>query len=101
MPLTQSGRLSKRLTEASERPFAAAFPSIRADAGNASSTDDSVFLNISGNTSAGSGGIEGIGIRKQGIVSTTNDFGIFDAAGGPTLASAPTIAQVEAFIEAL
>ena len=29
----------------------------------------------------------GIGLRKHGTVATTNDFGIFDAAGGPTLAA--------------
>jgi hypothetical protein len=46
------------------------------DAGNANSVDDAVCLDISGNTSAGSGGSQGIGLRKQGTVATTNDFGI-------------------------
>jgi hypothetical protein len=49
---------------------------IRVDAGNASSTDDEVCLNISGNTSAGSGVALGIGLRKQGTVPTTHDFGV-------------------------
>jgi hypothetical protein len=79
--------------------FAAA--GIRVDAGNSSSADDRVYLNIFANTSAGSNGAEGIGIRKQGSVSTTNDFGIFDAAGGPTLNSPPTNTEVETFLEAL
>jgi hypothetical protein len=57
---------------------------IRVDAGNAKSANDSVFLNIRGNTSAGSNGASGIGVRKQGTVSTTNVFGIFDAPGDPT-----------------
>jgi|GEM_PF-958927 len=51
-------------------------PGIRIDAGNASSSDDAVCLEISGNTSAGSGGTQGIGLRKQGTVTTTNDFGV-------------------------
>jgi large repetitive protein len=71
------------------------------DAGNSSSSDDEVFLNIFGNTSDGSNGAEGIGLRKEGSVSTTNDFGIFDAAGGPTLNNALSNADVEAFVEAL
>ena len=51
-------------------------PGIRVDAGNAGSADDAVFVNISGNTSGGSNGAPGIGIRKQGTVAATNDFGI-------------------------
>ncbi|HEU5102114.1 MAG TPA: Ig-like domain-containing protein [Roseiflexaceae bacterium] len=51
-------------------------PGIRVDAGNAASGDDAVCLDISGNTTGGSGGHEGIGLRKQGTGSTTNDFGI-------------------------
>ncbi|MFM9905532.1 MAG: Ig-like domain-containing protein [Pyrinomonadaceae bacterium] len=74
---------------------------IRVDAGNASSTDDEVYLNIFSNTTAGSNGAGGIGIRKQGAVSTTNDFGIFDAAGGPSLAPSPTNANITAFVSAL
>ena len=55
---------------------------IRVDAGNGSSLDDAVCLDISGNTSAGSGpATEGIGLYKQGTESTTNDFGIRGMAG--------------------
>jgi large repetitive protein len=53
------------------------------DAGNAASLDDLVCLNISGNTSAGSNGALGIGIRKQGTVATTNDFGITGLSPSP------------------
>jgi hypothetical protein len=51
-------------------------PGIRIDSGNASSVDEKVCANITGNTSAGSGGTQGIGLRKQGGTSTTNDFGV-------------------------
>ena len=57
-------------------PLTGVRPGIRVDAGNISSVDDAVCLDISGNTSAGSGGTEGIGLRKQGTTSTVNDFGI-------------------------
>ncbi|MBV9602565.1 MAG: hypothetical protein JOZ87_37690, partial [Chloroflexi bacterium] len=49
---------------------------IRVDAGNATSANDTVCLNMSGNTSAGSNGAAGLGVRKQGTVATTNVFGI-------------------------
>jgi HYR domain/Bacterial Ig domain len=54
----------------------AARQGIRVDAGNSSTADDAVCLNIFGNTSVGSNGATGIGLRKQGTVPTTNDFGI-------------------------
>jgi hypothetical protein len=57
-------------------PLSGVRPGIRIDAGNAGSVNDSVCLNISGNTTAGSGGTNGIGLRKQGTVATTNAFGI-------------------------
>jgi hypothetical protein len=59
-------------------------PGIRVDAGNASSVDDNVCLEISGNTSAGSGGTQGIGLRKQGTVTTTNDFRVEGMAATST-----------------
>jgi hypothetical protein len=83
-------------------PFSGNRNGIRVDAGNGVSSDDAVNLEIFGNTSAGSGlSPEGIGLRKQGTVATTNDFNIYDAAGGPTLVSNPTTAQVVAFVGAL
>lgn len=75
-------------------PLTGVRPGIRVDAGNASSVDDAVCVDISGNTSGGSGGHPGIGIRKQGTNSTVNDFGIEGFAGG-------TCAQAEDFIAAL
>ena len=68
-------------------------PGIRIDAGNSSSVDDAVFLNISGNTSGASGGQPGIGLRKQGTTSTTNDFGIQGLSPSPA-----TGAQMEDFV---
>ncbi len=83
--------------------------SIRVDAGNASSADDEVYLNIFGNTCPGGGtnvcagsiGAQFIGVRKQGTVLNTHDFAIFDAAGGPTLTDPPSNANVRNFIDAL
>ncbi len=52
---------------------------IRVDAGNAASSNpggDSVCLNMSANTSAGSNGASGLGIRKQGTDPAVNNFGI-------------------------
>jgi len=70
-------------------PLAGVRPGIRLDAGNTNSTDDAVCADISGNTSAGSGGSQGIGLRKQGTVPTTNDFGIegMAATGTPGVES--------------
>jgi hypothetical protein len=60
-----------------EAPQAGVRPGIRIDAGNTTAgSDDDVCLNISGNTSAGSGGSQGIGLRKQGTSSTVHAFGV-------------------------
>ena len=75
-------------------PLGGVRPGIRIDAGNASSIDDSVCLNISGNTSAGSGGSQGIGLRKQGTVATTNDFSIH-------LMAATATPNIEAYVNGL
>jgi hypothetical protein len=70
-------------------------PGIRVDAGNASSLDDAICLSISGNTSAGSNGSVGIGVRKEGSASMfTNDFGLVG------ITSNPSTAQVVAFVGA-
>jgi hypothetical protein len=75
---------------------------IRVDAGNGISADDVVNLEIFGNTTAGVNlGPEGIGLRKEGTAATVNDFNIYDASGGPSLAANPTNAQVVAFVGAL
>lgn len=57
---------------------------IRVDAGNAGSLNDSVCVNISNNTSAGSGGATGIGLRKQGTNAAVNAFGIHGLPASPT-----------------
>ena len=41
-------------------------------------------LSINGNTSAGSGLNQGIGLRKQGTVATINDFGIVGLSPSPS-----------------
>ena len=57
---------------------------IRVDAGNGTAGQDAaVCTTISNNTSAGSNGATGIGIRKQGNVATTNDFGITGLSPSP------------------
>jgi VCBS repeat-containing protein len=75
-------------------PLTGVRPGIRVDSGNNTSVDESVCLNISGNTSAGSGGSQGIGLRKQGTVTTTNDFGV----NGMAATSSP---NVEAYVNGL
>jgi hypothetical protein len=75
-------------------PLGGVRPGIRVDAGNANSADDAVCVDISGNTSAGSGGSQGIGLRKQGTVATTNDFGV----EGMAATASP---GVEAFVDGL
>ncbi|WP_375412919.1 VCBS domain-containing protein [uncultured Bradyrhizobium sp.] len=80
---------------------------VEIEAGNAVSADDAIHLSISGNTvGAGLNGAGAIGLRKQGSVSTVNDFGIFDtttddALPGHVLANNPSNAQVQAFVQAL
>ncbi|MCU1441719.1 MAG: hypothetical protein JWP85_2716, partial [Rhodoglobus sp.] len=74
---------------------------IRVDAGNNSSADDAVFLNIFGNTSAGSNTASGIGLRKNGTVAATNDFALYDAAGGPSLPATPVNSDITTFVNAL
>src|SRR5262249_42488587 len=52
-------------------------PGIRVDAGNNTAGENSgVCVDISGNVSAGSGGTNGIGLRKQGTNPSGDAFGI-------------------------
>jgi hypothetical protein len=69
-------------------PVGGSRPGIRVDAGNATSTNDAVCLRIENNISAGSGGVQGIGLRKQGTVQSVNVFGV---AGAATPSSQPAI----------
>ncbi|WP_169735723.1 beta strand repeat-containing protein [Intrasporangium oryzae] len=72
---------------------------IRVDSGTSSGTaaDTNVCLQISSNTTAGSTGVgtvtPGIGLRKQGTVSTTNDFGVVGLPNNPS-----TAAQTESYV---
>src|SRR5262249_17117428 len=76
-------------------PLGGVRPGIRVDSGNNTAGENtSVCLNISGNTSAGSGGTQGIGLRKQGTVSTTDAFAI----NGMTATSSP---GVESYVDGL
>jgi hypothetical protein len=56
-------------------PLTGVRPGLRIDSG--SSTGNTwVCANVSGNTSAGSGGTQGIGLRKQGTNAAVNVFGV-------------------------
>jgi hypothetical protein len=74
-------------------------PGIRVDSGTSVGTaiDTTVCLNISGNTTAGSTfsgtTFPGIGLRKQGTIATTNDFGIVGLSPSPA-----TAAQTESYV---
>ncbi len=74
-------------------PLTGVRPGIRVDSGTASG-NTTVCLNMSGNTSAGSGGSQGLGLRKQGTVTTTNAFGV----NGMVATSSP---GVETYINGL
>jgi hypothetical protein len=57
---------------------------IRVDAGNAVvGSSDSVCLNMTGNTSFGSNGASGLGVRKQGTDPLVNNFGIHNITQNP------------------
>ncbi len=61
----------------------------------AATGNTTVCLDISGNTSAGSGGADGIGVRKQGTVANVFTFGIEGLSPSPA-----NVAQTEAYIAA-
>jgi len=76
-------------------PLGGVRPGIRIDSGNNTAGENTnVCLNISGNSSAGSGGTQGIGLRKQGTVSTTDAFAI----NGMTATASP---GVENYVDGL
>ncbi|MCG6118731.1 MAG: Ig-like domain-containing protein [Aquimonas sp.] len=67
-------------------PLTGVRPGIRIDSGNAANGDnDTVCLDLSGNTSAGSGGSPGLGLRKQGTDPNQFRFGVvgMTATGSP------------------
>ncbi len=58
-------------------PLSSVRPGIRVDAGNAApGSNDSICMDMRQNTSGGSGGHDGIGLRKQGTATTTHAFGV-------------------------
>ena len=62
---------------------------IRLDSGNSTAgADPSMCATISNNDAGTAGGGAGIGLRKQGAVSTTNDFGIVGMPACPNTAAA-------------
>lgn len=76
-------------------PLGGVRPGIRVDSGNGGAGEnDTVCLNISGNVSAGSGGAQGIGLRKQGTDPALFAFGIH----GMAATSSP---DVEAYVNGL
>jgi methionine-rich copper-binding protein CopC len=66
---------------------------IRVDSGSAVG-DTAICMAMSGNTGDGSGVNAGIGLRKQGTVATTNDFGIVGLSPSPA-----TAAQAQAKVQ--
>src|SRR5262249_52596858 len=78
-----------------DAPLNGVRPGIRVDSGNGLAGENtSVCLNISGNTSAVSGGTQGIGLRKQGTISNVDAFAI----NGMAATSSP---GVETFVNGL
>jgi hypothetical protein len=66
-------------------PLTGVRPGIRVDAGNASAgSDDEICMDMRQNTTGGSGGHDGIGLRKQGTVTATHDFGVEGMAATAT-----------------
>lgn len=76
-------------------PIATSFrPGIRVDAGNNTAGENAhLCATISGNTSGGSGGAPGIGVRKNGIDPAVNVFGITGLSPNPASAT-----QVEDYL---
>lgn len=89
-----NGTLRARiLSNAVAAPTSGFREGIRVDSGNAVGNNN-VCLNISGNSSAGSGGATGIGLRKQGTNPAINVFGV----NGMVATSTPA---VQAYVNSL
>ncbi|HEX7139982.1 MAG TPA: Ig-like domain-containing protein, partial [Vicinamibacterales bacterium] len=75
-----SGSMSATITNNTvAAPLSGVRSGIRVDSGSAAG-NTSLCLQLSGNTSAGSGGATGIGLRKQGTNSAVNVYGIVGMA---------------------
>src|SRR5262249_1359484 len=76
-------------------PLAGVRRGIRVDSGNNTAGENTkVVVDIENNTSAGSGGTNGIGLRKQGTSTTIDSFGVV----GMTATSSP---GVESYVSGL
>src|SRR5262249_20742238 len=76
-------------------PLAGVRPGIRVDSGNNTTGENTkVVVDIENNTSAGSGGTNGIGLRKQGTSTTVDTFSVV----GMTATSSP---GVESYVSGL
>src|SRR5262249_2802444 len=76
-------------------PLAGVRPAIRVDSGNNTTGENTtVVVDIQNNTSAGSGGTNGIGLRKQGTSTTVDSFAVV----GMTATSSP---GVETYVSGL
>ncbi len=79
---------AKILNNTVAAPLGGTRPGIRVDSGT-SAGNTTLALKISGNTSGGSNGSPGIGLRKQGTSTTVNVFGIDGLSPAP--ASTPAV----------
>jgi hypothetical protein len=70
-------------------PTASVRPGIRVDSGTAAGGNASLCLELTGNTTGGSGGSQGIGLRKEGSNAAVNVFGIV----GMSATSSPAVEQ--------
>ncbi|KRF38920.1 hypothetical protein ASG96_16230 [Terrabacter sp. Soil810] len=99
---TLNAKIESNTVAAPLSTTAASVPGIRVDSGTGSSAaiDTTVCLKISSNTTAGNTAVgattPGIGLRKQGTVATTNDFGVVGLSPNP--ATGP---QTEAYVSGL
>src|SRR5262249_5265907 len=86
-----NGTLTAKITNNNAvAPLGGVRPGIRVDSGNNTAGENTtVNLKITGNTSAGSGGTQGIGLRKQGTSTTVDVFAIDGLSPSPT--GSPTV----------
>jgi hypothetical protein len=70
-------------------PTASVRPGIRVDSGTGAGGNASLCLQLTGNTTGGSGGSPGIGLRKEGVNPAVNVFGIV----GMSATSSPGVEQ--------
>src|SRR5262249_28880508 len=79
---SSNGRLNATIVNSNvAAPLGGVRPGIRVDSGNNTAGENTtVCVDIRSNTSAGSGGTNGIGLRKQGTSTTVDAFGVVGMA---------------------